>query len=115
MKKSDELTFMIDNGALIIQAHPFRESPHIDHVRLFPKNVHGVEIENSGRPKEENIMAKMYAEHYGLLKSAGSDNHVASQKKNLAGICSHEPINSVEDFINKFKNKETEIFTIVNK
>lgn len=39
MKKSDELTFMIDNGALIIQAHPFRESPHIDHVRLFPKKT----------------------------------------------------------------------------
>lgn len=115
MKKSDELTFMIDNGALIIQAHPFRDSFYIDHVRLFSKNVHGVEIENSSRPKEENIMAKMYAEHYGLLKSAGSDNHVASQKKNLAGICSHEPINSVEDFINKFRNKETEIFTIVNK
>ena len=115
MQKSDELTFMKENGALIIQAHPFREASYIDQIRLFPRNVHGIEIVNACRTEEENHMAKIYAEHYGLLKFAGSDNHQGSKRKKLAGICAREPINNVEDFIDKFKNQKTEIFTFVNE
>ena len=64
MKKSDELAFMMENGALIIQAHPFREAFYIDHIRLFPRHVHGVEIVNANRPEKENNLAKIYTNHY---------------------------------------------------
>ena len=47
IKKSEELSLMMDSGALVIQAHPFREAYYIDHIRLFPRHVHGVEIINS--------------------------------------------------------------------
>lgn len=114
MKKSDELRFMMDCGALVIQAHPFREASYIDHIRLFPRHVHGIEIINACRTDEENALAKIYAEHYGLLKFAGSDNHCALGQKRLAGICTNEPISSVEEFIEKIKNSETEVFTIKN-
>ena len=37
MKKTEELALMMENGALVIQAHPFREATYIDHLRLFPR------------------------------------------------------------------------------
>lgn len=114
MKKSDELKFMMDSGALVIQAHPFREAAYIDHIRLFPRHVHGIEVMNACRTEEENRMAKIYTEHYGLLEFAGSDNHCGEKQTKLAGISCSEPICSVEDFIVKVKNKQTEIFTFVN-
>ena len=113
MKKSEELSLMMESGALVIQAHPFREAAYIDHIRLFPRHVHGVEIINSCRKEEENQFAKLYAAHYGLLEFAGSDNHVASELKKLAGVCCAEPVSSVADFVEKVKNGKVEIFTIV--
>lgn len=115
MKKKDELAFMMDNGALIIQAHPYREAPYIDHIRLYPRSVHGVEIINACQFKEQNNMAKLYAENYNLIPFAGSDNHKASAKKILAGVCCNEPICDVKDFIEKVKERKTEIFTYTNE
>ena len=57
MKKRDELTLMAESGALIIQAHPYREASYIDHIRLFPRQVHGVEIINASRTDSETITA----------------------------------------------------------
>ncbi len=49
MKKSEELPFLIENGAFVVHAHPFREAAYIDHIRLFPKCVQGVEVDNANR------------------------------------------------------------------
>lgn len=114
MKRSEELTFMAENGALIIQAHPYREASYIDHIRLFPRNVHGVEIVNASQPDMENELAKIYAECYGLIPFAGSDTHGAGKKK-LAGISCEEPISSVEDFVTKVKTGKITIFTTTNE
>ena len=115
MKKSDELAFMMESGALIIQAHPFREATYIDHIRLFPRHVHGVETVNANRTEEENSMAKIYAEHYGLIEFAGSDNHSASKQKKLAGVCFEKPICNIEDFIKNVKDNKIKIFNFINE
>lgn len=115
MKKSDELSFMMENGALIIQAHPFREASYIDHIRLFPKNVHGVEVVNASRTEQENKMASIYAQNYNLIEFAGSDNHIASKQTKLAGVCCEEPICDTEDFIRKVKENKMKIFTLINE
>lgn len=115
MQKSDELKYMKDNGALIIQAHPFREASYIDHIRLFPRHVHGVETVNASRTEQENKMAEIYARNYNLIEFAGSDNHSASMKKMLAGVCSEEPICDTEDFIRKVKENKMEIFTLIRE
>lgn len=112
MTKKQELTLMMEAGALIIHAHPFREDFYIDHVRLWPRQVHGVEIVNASRPDHENEMASSYAKHYGLLEMAGSDNHVAGNAKRLAGVEFTTPVQSVPDFIEKVKNNEMSIFTL---
>ena len=110
MKKSEELALMREEGALILQAHPFREAAYIDHIRLYPRHVEGVEIVNSTRTPEENEMARLYAEHYGLLPFAGSDNHTGSRRKKLAGIETETPIESEADFIARIRARAFEIF-----
>lgn len=112
MKKSDELRFLMDEGALVIQAHPFREDAWIDHIRLFPRHVHGVEIINAARVGFENDMAKHYAENYGLLAFAGSDNHRAGRNPSAhyAGVQFETPILDEFDFINRVKEGKASIF-----
>lgn len=112
MRKSNELAFLIENGALVIQAHPYREDKHINHIRLFPRGVHGIETVNASRPDFENSMADAYADAYGLLKIAGSDNHAGHKAKRLAGIETETPILDEQDFINRVKSGKTKIFTL---
>jgi hypothetical protein len=115
MPKRDELAFMMEQGALVMQAHPFREASYIDHIRLFPRHIHGVEIINANRKAEENNLAAIYAKHYNLIEFAGTDNHKAANQQKLAGVSFEEPINSVEDFIAKVKANKLGIFTLVNE
>lgn len=110
MKKSEQLQFFMDNGALVIQAHPFREASYIDHIRLFPRNVHGVEIINAGNSDKVNEMAKIYAKYYDLIEFAGSDKHSAKKKGRLAGVCSDTPVFSEKEFADKVKNREMSVF-----
>lgn len=112
MKKSDELPFMMENGALVIQAHPYREAAYIDHIRLFPRHVHGVEIINACRSEHENNMAKAYADSYELIEFAGTDNHTAGNRQTFAGMCSETPIVDENDFVNRVKNGEMKVFSM---
>lgn len=111
MEKSDELRFMRESGALIIHAHPYRGASSIDHIRLFPGEVHGVEVINAGRTEWENAMAKQYAGNYDLIEFAGSDNHRGANTQALAGICTEEPILNEQDFTERVKNKKAKIFS----
>jgi len=120
MKKTDELAFMMSERALVIQAHPYREAHYIDHIRLFPRSVHGAEVINSGQPWEMNEMVSLYARQYGLLETAGSDNHWGSnvfaklaEKRYLpeiAGMETDTEINSVQDYIDQVKQGSMRIF-----
>ena len=110
MKKKDELEFLMAQGALVIHAHPFRYDAHNDYIRLMPKSVHGVEIINACRTDEVNEMGRLYAEHYGLIKFAGSDNHAAKNIRRLAGMTSKTPINSEAEFVKAVLNREMDIF-----
>ena len=61
MEKREELAFLMEAGAFVVQAHPYREAHYIDHIRLFPRNVHGVEVVNSSQAPAANKMAAVYA------------------------------------------------------
>ncbi len=105
------LDFLMSAGALVIQAHPFREANYIDHIRLFPRSVHSIEIFNACRTDFENQMAEQYAENYGLFKFAGSDNHVAGKIKRLAGMEFDTPLSDEQDFAKRIIAGEGRIFT----
>ena len=114
MKKSEELKLLMENGALVFQAHPYREAAYIDHIRLFPRSVHGVETVNACRTDHENKMADAYADAYGLLKLAGSDNHSGARIPHLAGMSSETPVSSEADFCRRMVQGEMSIFTMKN-
>lgn len=109
MPQSAKLRRMMESGALVIQAHPFREAGYIDHFQLFPRCVHGVEVHNCGETTS-NALAMQFCQHYGLIPFAGTDNHRGPLQPTLAGVCCESPIVSVEDFIQKVKAGQTEIF-----
>lgn len=113
-RKSRELPYMMSEGALVVQAHPFREANYIDHIRLFPRGVEGVEVLNADRTDFENRMANLYADEYGFLKTAGSDNHWGKHAKKLAGLECDEPVSDEKDFIKKLREGKMKIFTIDN-
>lgn len=113
MEKSEELKFLMESGALVIHAHPYREDYYIDHIRLYPRCVHGIEVINANRSPLENRMAKIYAESYGFLEIAGSDNHHGPNQKKFAGVQFETPLKSEADFIERVKNGEAKIFETV--
>jgi predicted metal-dependent phosphoesterase TrpH len=110
LQKTDELALMMEAGALIIQAHPFREASYINHIRLFPRHVHGVEIHNANRTEFENEMAAQYAKNYALLPFAGSDNHVGGDQKKFGGMESETPIKDEADFVSRVKGGQMRVF-----
>ncbi len=110
IKKSQELELLRNAGALIIQAHPFREASYIDHIRLFPHHVHGVETINAARSDFENKQAEAYAKAYGLISVAGSDIHNTAQKR-FAGIMTSTPIINEQDFCQRIQSQDFSIFT----
>ena len=112
MKFSDRLNLMREEGAFVSHAHPFDERGFINHIKLMPRCVDAVEVINVQKNPFQNAMANFYADAYGLLKTAGSDNHIAGKSKKLAGIQCEEPIESVADFIEKAKAGKISIFQI---
>ena len=115
MKKTYMLTLMNESGALIIQAHPYREASYINHIRLFPRHVHGVEVFNAGRTELENGMAEHYAKAYGLVPFAGTDNHHGAACRLLGGMCAETPILDEADFVARVKRGELSVFRMENK
>lgn len=112
MKKTEELQLMMDAGALIIQAHPYREASYIDHIRLFPRHVHGVEVCNATQSDFRNEMARIYADAYELVHFAGSDNHRAGAAARLAGLECDTPLKDEQEFIRRVLNGSMKIFRI---
>ena len=109
-KKSVLLPVMIGEGALVVQAHPFREASYIDHIRLFPRSVQAVEVFNACRSHFCNEMARRYAEAYGLLPFAGSDNHDAGKNPVYGGMASETPLANERDFARRVLAGEMELF-----
>ena len=114
MKKSKQLPLFAEHGALVIQAHPFRQAHYIDHIRLYPAEVHGVEVYNACRSDADNEMAELYAKHYGLVRLAGSDNHIGEGRAMLGGMESDTPLVDEADFVRRMKNSEMSTFVLKN-
>lgn len=115
MKKSEMLPFLAEHGALVIHAHPFREAIYIDHIRLFPRAVHGVEVYNACRTDFENEMAAQYAKNYGLLPFAGTDNHRGGAQTCFGGMQADTPLVDEADFVRRVKNGEMTPFSFITE
>lgn len=117
MPKTELFRLMHEDGAFIVQAHPYREASYIDHIRLFPRSVDAVEVINAamGEPTSPvNSMARIYADAYGLPHFAGSDNHTAHAVARLAGMETHTPLESVFDLKEQMKENLLHTFYMKN-
>ena len=110
MNFKEMLNLMRADGAFVSHAHPFDERRFIDHIKLLPRSVDAIEVLNAGKSDFMNSMANVYADAYGLLKTAGSDNHTGGNRRRFAGIECDEPITDVSDFINKARAGKIRIF-----
>ena len=108
------LDMMAEDGALVVQAHPYREARYIECIQLFPRHVHAVEVFNSSNLGTPNELAEIYADSYGLHKIAGSDNHISHLMPTLAGMEFDTPLTDVDDFIERIKNREGKYFVMNN-
>ncbi len=94
-------------GALIVQAHPFRPYIH----RANPKYIDGCEIFNGkDRDKDFNQKAQKWAkkENFDIV-TGGADFHRESQKANASGIITEEKINNNADLVRILKSGNYEI------
>ena len=112
LKKSKQLELLAEHGALIIQAHPFRDSSYIDHIRLYPRQIHGVEVYNSNRTDFENELAKQYAANYEKIPFAGSDNHRGPLQTKLGGMEGETPVQNEREFIEMVQKGSLKPFAI---
>lgn len=94
----------LEQGGMVIHAHPFRDRPYIPQIRLFPKSVDGVEVVNYGNHESENHNAFRYAKEYNLPITGGSDGHTT--RIHGGGIKCTKELNSIQDYIALIKSRE---------
>lgn len=114
LEKHKFLPILREMGALVIQAHPFREGKALPFVRLYPRCIDGVEIYNACRTDFENHMAEVYAKEYGLLPFAGTDNHKGVNRATLGGMEGETPLADEWDFVRRVKAGEMRPFVMKN-
>lgn len=92
LKNVQELLALMPEGVCVVQAHPFRD----DMAVADPRGLFGLEVHNGGTEKFRNHMARLYAEHYGLAMTSGSDIH-GTDRLGKGGIITQRKIETPED------------------
>ena len=89
-----------DEGAILIQAHPFRNGMTV----VNPEDLDGVEIFNGHHGHDSrNKIAAMWAEKYNLVTTAGTDFHYTHSVPN-GGILTDEPVTSEKQLVEILKS-----------
>lgn len=87
-------------GAIMFQAHPYRERDYIKTINLTPGVSDGIEICNAANDDNMNALAYCYAKELGVPVSAGSDIHIF-YKGPKAGMMFEEKITDIYDYVSK--------------
>ena len=69
LSQKELFTLCAENGVLLVQAHPFRQSP------CDPEYMHGVEINCSDGDLDKIAPVEEFAARHGLLVTCGTDYH----------------------------------------
>ena len=80
----EELEKILPKGAIIIQAHPFRDGMEV----TPPQKLFGVEVYNGRTPQDRNVMAEFWAKNENLKMTSGSDCH-SRQDVGRGGLLFH--------------------------
>ena len=107
LKNIRELLALMPEGACVVQAHPFRD----DMTVADPRGLFGIEVFNGGTEKFRNDLARIYAEHYGLAMTSGSDIH-GIDRLAKGGIMTPHRIRTPEDLSAVLRSGE---YTMIEK
>lgn len=109
MKPPRFLKYFRESGGYVVQAHPFREAPYIDTVRILPDYVDGIEVFNAKNCGRANDIAKFYATAKEIPQTCGSDCH-HDKDDNLCAMGCEVKINSVSEFFERLRNGDLKLF-----
>lgn len=100
----EELLEILPKGALVVQAHPFRDNMTVK----SPEKLFGIEVYNGGTHEIRNRMAKDFAAYYNKPMTSGSDFH---EEGALAkgGIITEDKIECMQDLLKTLKSGKYEI------
>ena len=85
-------------GGCVIQAHPFRMRQYMDRIRLGLRFCDGIEAANAGNDPLDDARALRYGREYGLVMTAGSDNH-HSPCPEPYGVVLEKRLTSISDYV----------------
>lgn len=106
MKRVEFLTLAKENGAFIIQAHPYRHRDYFkcNHLTISSSLVDCYEVFNSCNTPEHNKLALMLAEKENKLMVGGSDRHIATDYIEIeGGVSLQRKVNSIQELIDEIK------------
>ena len=93
-------------GGCVIQAHPFRMRNYMDRIRLGLKYCDGIEVANAGNMQMDDARACLYGQEFGLVMTAGSDNHCGDNWP-LYGVELEKRLTKIEDYVTIIMEKST--------
>ena len=94
------------NGWLFIQAHPFRHTMKV----VDPKMVDGVEVYNAKNESFRNFIADKWADHFGLIKTSGTDIHKPHETPS-GGILTEKKMETMQDVLEVIKSGNYKLVT----
>lgn len=99
-----------EHGAVIIQAHPFRNRQSIPVRKVFSHDlIDGIEVFNSGNNPEDNARAEEYAlENPDLIFITGADSH-SGKNACVGGIETEKRIKNEKELAEILKAKKFEM------
>ena len=92
-------------GGCVIQAHPFRMRNYMDRIRLGLHFCDGIEAANFGNDPLDDARAIRYGREFGLVMTAGSDNH-KSPAKETYGVELPRRLTCIQDYVQMILNHE---------
>ena len=97
-----QLELVHEAGGCVIQAHPFRMRPYMTRIQLGPQFADGAEVANAGNLQVNDTCAYHYAQEYGLVMTAGTDNHNSARIESadqLYGVILENKLETIWDYV----------------
>ena len=97
-----QLELVHEGGGCVIQAHPFRMRNYMRYIRLGLAYCDGAEVANAGNHQVNDTYAYHYATEFGLVMTAGSDNHNSAKvgsREDLFGVSLDRRLTSIGDYV----------------
>ena len=86
-------------GGCVVQAHPFRIRGYMDKIRLGLQFCDGIEAANAGNDPVDDARAIRYGREFGLVMTAGSDNHWSRPDLPIYGVELEKRLTSIDDYV----------------